>query len=94
MTSGAPFGTAQSNPVDEIVEHEHALAGVDQRVHHVTADIAGAAGDQNRHAVAPCAKPCMTRPEFSACGNKFAGDGKARRIRESSAARLEALASV
>ena len=34
----------------EIVEHHHALAGIDQRVNHVAADIAGAAGDQDRHA--------------------------------------------
>ena len=34
----------------QIVEHHHALAGIDQRVNHVAADIAGAAGDQDRHA--------------------------------------------
>ena len=34
----------------EVVEHDHALAGVDQRVDHVAADVAGAAGDQDRHA--------------------------------------------
>ncbi len=34
----------------EIVEHDHALAAVDERVDHVTSDIAGAAGDQDCHA--------------------------------------------
>ena len=33
----------------QIVEHHHALAGIDERVDHVAADIAGAAGDQDRH---------------------------------------------
>ena len=37
----------------QVVEHDHALAGVDQRVHHVAADIAGAAGDQDGHAKSP-----------------------------------------
>ena len=41
----------------QVVEHHHALAGVAQRVHHVTADIAGAAGDQNRH----CGRPVCLR---------------------------------
>ena len=48
-TSGTPSGIAQSEAGRQIVEHDHALAGVDQRVHHVAADIAGAAGDQDRH---------------------------------------------
>ena len=34
----------------QIVEHDHALAGRDQRVDHVAADVAGAARDQDRHA--------------------------------------------
>ena len=33
----------------QVVEHGDALAGVDQRMHHVAADIAGAAGHQDRH---------------------------------------------
>ena len=37
----------------EIVEHQHALAGIDERENHVASDIAGAAGDQDRHAVGP-----------------------------------------
>ena len=35
----------------QIVEHDHALAGVDKFVHHVAADIAGAAGHQDCHAL-------------------------------------------
>ncbi len=42
----------------EIVEHDHTLAGVEQRVDHVAADIAGAAGDQDRHE-----GPIFGRPE-------------------------------
>ena len=37
----------------EIVEHHHALAGIDERVNHVASDIAGTAGDQHRHAAGP-----------------------------------------
>ncbi len=37
----------------EIVEHHHALAGIDEGVDHVTADIAGAAGDEDRHVLGP-----------------------------------------
>ena len=33
----------------KIVEHDHALAGIDEFKHHVAADIAGSAGDQDRH---------------------------------------------
>jgi hypothetical protein len=33
----------------QIVEHDHGLAGIDQGMHHVAADIAGAAGHQDRH---------------------------------------------
>ena len=40
-------GSAMSG--GEIVEHHDALAGVDQRVDHLAADIAGATGDENRH---------------------------------------------
>ena len=45
-------GNRVAKPGREIVEHHDRLAGVEQRQHHVAADIAGAAGDQNRH-VAP-----------------------------------------
>ncbi len=43
------FGHRPVEAGREVVEHDHALAGIDQRVHHVAADIAGAAGDQDRH---------------------------------------------
>ena len=35
----------------EIVEHHHPLASIDERMNPVAADIAGAASDQDRHAV-------------------------------------------
>ena len=34
----------------QIVEHHHRLAGVGEFEHHMAADIAGSAGDQDRHA--------------------------------------------
>ena len=37
----------------QVVEHDDRLAGLDQRMDHVAADIAGAAGDQNRHVARP-----------------------------------------
>ena len=39
----------------QIVEHDDALAGIRQRVHHMTADIAAAAGDQDGHESHPLA---------------------------------------
>src|SRR6516164_6325528 len=36
----------------EVVEHHDALACIDERVNHVASDIAGPAGDQDRHAMA------------------------------------------
>src|SRR6478736_5185660 len=42
----------------QIVEHDDGLARVDEFMHHVAADIAGAPRHQNRHALAP-----------STCGN-------------------------
>ena len=33
----------------EVVDHDHALARIDERVDHVAADIAGAAGDEDGH---------------------------------------------
>ena len=52
-TSGAPGATAQSKPVVRLSSTTHALAGIDERDDHVASDIAGAAGDQDRHAVGP-----------------------------------------
>ena len=37
----------------QIVEHDHALAGIGELVDHVAADIAGAAGDQDCHVGQP-----------------------------------------
>ncbi len=51
----------------EIVEHDNRLAGVDQLIDHVAADIAGAASDQDRHVFNPavalptCASSWATR---------------------------------
>ena len=48
-------GHARGNrPIEtgrKIVQHDDGFAGVHQRMNHVAADIAGAAGDQNRHDV-------------------------------------------
>src|SRR5262249_8739493 len=41
----------------EVVEHHDALAGVDERMNHMASDIAGAAGDQDRHARGPLISP-------------------------------------
>jgi len=41
----------------KVVEHHDALARVDERMNHVTSDIAGAAGDQDRHAGDPLISP-------------------------------------
>jgi hypothetical protein len=41
----------------EVVEHHDALAGVDERMNHVTSDIASAAGDQDCHAGDPLLSP-------------------------------------
>ena len=46
------LGQRQSKAGREVVEHDDPLAGIDQRMHHVAADIAGAAGDQDRHVCA------------------------------------------
>ena len=35
----------------KVVEHDDALAGIDEVEHHVATDIAGSAGDEDRHAV-------------------------------------------
>src|SRR5215471_21307597 len=41
----------------KVVEHHDALAGIDERMNHVASDIAGAAGDQDRHAGGPLLSP-------------------------------------
>src|SRR5262249_15991209 len=41
----------------EVVEHHDALAGIDERMNHVASDIAGATGDQDRHAGGPLISP-------------------------------------
>jgi hypothetical protein len=38
----------------KVVKNRDALAGIDERMNHVTSDIAGAAGNQDRHAAGPC----------------------------------------
>jgi hypothetical protein len=37
----------------EIIEHDDVLAGIDQLIDHVAADIPGAASDQDRHVFEP-----------------------------------------
>src|SRR5262245_26679311 len=41
----------------EVVEHHDALAGIDERMNHMASDIAGAAGNQDRHARGPLISP-------------------------------------
>ena len=43
------FGNRRAMSRREIVEDDHPLAGIDEVAHHLAADIAGAAGDQDRH---------------------------------------------
>ena len=52
----------------EIVEHDHALAGVGKRVHHVTADVAGSAGNQDRHISRPVCLLCRPYTGFDEHG--------------------------
>ena len=52
--AAAGVGTAPSEAGRQIVEHDHALAGIEQLEHHVAADVAGAAGDENGHRPHPC----------------------------------------
>ncbi len=48
-------GDEEAKSGRQVVEHDHRLAGVDQLMHHVAADIAGPARDQDRHdPTAPC----------------------------------------
>ncbi len=44
-----PGGERLAEAGRQVVQHHHLLAGIDERVHHVTADIAGAAGHQDGH---------------------------------------------
>ena len=44
----------------QIVEHHHALAGIDEGVDHMASDIAGTTGDQDRHRTSPLACCAMT----------------------------------
>ena len=49
-------GALRYRPIEtgrEVVEHHDALAGIDERMDHVASDIAGAAGNQDRHAGDP-----------------------------------------
>ena len=46
-------GDQEAETGRQIVEHDHRLAGIDQLMHHVAADIAGPARDQNRHDPCP-----------------------------------------
>jgi hypothetical protein len=53
-------GALRDRPIEtgrEVVEHNDALAGIDERMNHVASDIAGAAGDQERHARGPLLSP-------------------------------------
>ena len=47
------LGHGPLEPGGEIVEHHDALAGIEEFEHHVAADIAGSASDQDRHARSP-----------------------------------------
>jgi hypothetical protein len=46
----------------EIVEHHDALARIDQSMDHMAADIAGAAGNQDRHAARPLRSTAIAAP--------------------------------
>src|SRR4029079_3679784 len=52
---GNRCGDQESEAGRQVVEHNDGLARVDEFMHHVAADIAGASRHQNRHSVAPCA---------------------------------------
>jgi hypothetical protein len=43
----------------KIIEHDDSFAGVDEREHRVTSNIASAAGDQNGHEMGS-PRPCLT----------------------------------
>ena len=43
-TSGTPLGNRPFEAGRQIVEHDHPFAGLEEGVHHMAADIAGAAG--------------------------------------------------
>jgi hypothetical protein len=40
-------------PGGQIIEHHDLVAGLKEGVNHVAADVAGAAGNQDRHVVSP-----------------------------------------
>ena len=65
----------------KIVEHDDALAGVAELKYHVAADIAGAAGDQDRHAVGSAALATRSHEYFE----KIIADGSGFRGRSSEA---------
>jgi len=48
-----PLGQRLGKSGREIVEHQHPLAGIDEIVHRMAADIARAARDQDGHGVCP-----------------------------------------
>jgi hypothetical protein len=45
------FGYGPAEPGREVIEHDHALAGIDELEHHVAADVTGSARDQHCHCV-------------------------------------------
>ena len=68
------FGDRPAMAGGQIVEHDDAFAGIGQFQHHLAADIAGAAGDQNRHGlrpvlpIAPAYTDSMNTPLCRRCG--------------------------
>ena len=48
----------------QIVEHHHPLAGVDEGMNHVATDIAGAAGDEDRHMLGPLRSSAIAGPSL------------------------------
>src|SRR5437762_11624907 len=49
----------------EIVKHDHGLARIDELVHHMAPDIAGAASNQNRHISRPLAQANLSNDRKS-----------------------------
>ena len=52
------FGHGPGEAGGEVVENHDRFARIQQRQGHVAADIAGAAGDQNAHALPPISRLC------------------------------------
>jgi ribonuclease PH len=46
----------------QIIEHHGLLSGLEEGVNHVAADVAGAAGDQDRHVANPLRAITIVRP--------------------------------